>query len=99
MPASPTLDNPKNDSLKVRIDSARSALYAARERLDILKRESVELQQRVQEQYEELLAARMKQWILMSEIKMHCLKGMAVCSVAAGACGAPGSRPYGHLVQ
>jgi hypothetical protein len=90
---------PQADGLQARADSALSECQAARYQLGVFAHESRQLRDQIHHELGELRIGRMKHSILVAEIKLHCLKGSAICSVHAIPEGASEPRPYGRLIQ
>jgi hypothetical protein len=92
-------DNLRADEMRSRADSALSKFRAVRGDLKVVVSESSKIRSQIHQDVQDLRIMRMKSWVLLSEIKLGCLEGSALCSVFAVPKKGIESRPYGHPVQ
>jgi hypothetical protein len=98
-PPKVTEDNLRTDEVRSRADLALSNFRAGRSDLTVVMSQSRKIRSQIHQDVQDLRIMRMKSWALLSEIKLGCLEGSALCSVFAVPKKGIKARPYGHLVQ
>ena len=94
-----TRANFRAPGLMARADSVLLQVRACNRELKSLADESRELRKQIRQEIQDLQVERMRSWVLLSKIKLHCLEGSEVCSVFETPQDGSKPKPYGHRIQ